>query len=963
MPKYGHLRPVRPPEVFHTRALAPWGRALAWLVVCLLLGSRAAAQVQPTDSLRDTRTLRPGLRDPKTDPFYVPDSAAIARDSLQAKQDSVQRAARQAVSDSLKRTSALDERLSYEAADSITLDLTGRKMILYETAKVDYGTSKIRAARIEIDWAKTTMYAYGVPDSLHETYRDEPEFVDGEQTFYNHEVTYNYKTKKGKVIATKSQEGENAFQAEETKRQPDGSFFARNGIFTTCTADHPHYYFRSSRMKVIPGKNIITGPLFLTMDDVPLPIGLPFGFFPQRDKRTSGILFPIIGEDRNRGFNLRNFGYYLVLNEHVDLALVADYYFRGSYRVELRSTYRKIYGPSGDFTFEVGRNRQNQPGDDNFAQDDSYRLRWSHNQTFSPTARLSASVDYTSRTFLRNNSRLIQDVFQNNVNSSINFSKQFRHGWTLTAAARHSSQLTGEGLVTLELPRVNWSKQRFSPFESATASGPRRWYQDIGVSYTGQLLNQIQVRERSLFTPAGNDSFRLGMQQRVAVNTNFKVLGFVTVSPSFNLTEYWYPESRQPTAFEDTRLLDGTDTSGVDNFDTTYIDDLNTRGYRYGIAGTRTPGFAAARDYQLSVSANTTIYGLYETGNARRRAYRHTLRPTLSYTYRPDFSDPRYGFYRELPVDTVEAPTLQRFSRFDRFVLGGPGAGLSQTISLTINNLFETKVLEKADTTQKRRDASEKPKFKYTTLLNDLGFSLAYNFAADSFNWNLSPFVARTNLFNNKVQITASAFVNPYQRNAKGARVDRLYLQDKFTLGVLETFSLQTSFNLSPKGAKAKAAPTGKPANQAPTDRESQALREDTENVGLPPELVDRRRFEELYTDFSIPWTLSFNYGLNYSRVGTTPSTLTQTLNVSGGLQFTPKWRLNVNSGYDFTANALSFTSLGLSRDLHCWALNFTAVPFGSFTSYYLTISVNSSVLQDLKIQKRRDWRDGFVNP
>lgn len=918
------------------------------MVAWVLLAQLVQAQVQVPDSVEDARNTRPRILQLEDDPFYVKDSTALAQDSLRALQDSTQRAQTQARLDSLRSGSPLEDVLTYEASDSLTLNLRGRKMRLYEDAEVVYGPSTINAARVEVDWEKTLMTAEGVlVDTTEEVYRDEPIFTDNGQTYNNHHVVYNYRSRRGKVIGTSSKQGENNFTADETKRTPDGSFYARDGIFTTCNAPNPHFHLRAKKLKVIPGERFISGPIFLSMNDVPLPIGLPFGFFPQREERASGILFPTVGEERDRGFFLRNLGYYQILSPYVDVAVDGDIYARGSYRAQLEVNYNRRYRASGLFSFTTAERRFGQKGDPDYSVTKDLQIIWRHSQPINPTTRLSSDVNFATNTYNQFNSFQVQDYVRNTAQSSVNFTKSFpRQGWSINAALTHYSDFANQ-TVTLTLPRINWARQRFYPFRRKVRVGSSKWYEDIGVTYSGNLQNQLSVLEQNLFTPAGNDSFRLGINHRVAVSTNFKLFNYITLTPSVSGNEYWYFEERRYTRFELTGPFEGT---SVNNFDTTYYRNTDSL-YRIGIAGTRYPGFSAARDFALSVSATTSLYGVWETGNDRRRAYRHTLRPSLSYTYRPDFSTPFWGVYTELPTDSAQT-TFQRFSKFDDFVVGGPGRGTSQSIGFSLQNVIETKVLEKQDTTMQRR-GSEKPNYLYSNVVDNLGLTASYNLAADSFQLSNISFSGRSSVLNNKVSILATATLNPYQLSADGSRrVDRYMWQGRRSLGRITDYSVAATFTLSSSKGERK--------EEALQQQEEQLLLENPASLGLPPELQDLELYRQLYAEFNIPWTLSINYSFRYSKPSLDKSTTTQTLNLQGDVRLTNQWRLTVSSGYDFEQHKISFTTLSINRDLHCWNLQFSAVPFGLRQYYSLVIAVKSSALQDLKIRKRRDWQDGF---
>ncbi len=891
----------------------------------------------------------------------------VVVDSAKFKADSLARLARARQVDSLRTQSSIANRMKFRANDSISLDLdTLQVMRLYGQGKLDHEGRKLDAERIAVMIDSGLVRARGVPDSTGENFKGEPVFNEGGQKFDTHAIAYNFKTRKGTINYTRTQQGESYVIAAKSKRMPDGAFFNYSNKFTTCSDDHPHFYLRANRIKFLPNNRVVTGPFYIAMADIPLPFLIPFGFFPASSKRSSGVIFPAFGEDPNRGFNLRNGGYYFVINDHWDATVTGDIYARGSYRVQTLVNYSKRYRYDGGFSYQYASNQFGQEGDPDYREESNWFLSWRHNQTLTPNTRFNADVNAGASNFLRQNTFQLASVVTNQLQSSIAVQTSLpRAGWNFAISANHS-QNTQSRQVTLSAPNIQITKaDRVYPFRWRELTGTPRWYENIALTYNAAIRSTVTVSERNFGTPAMWDSLRYGMQHNAQLNTNFSVLRFFTVTPAVNYTEWWYPSSREATTTD----LRGGAFRGPTSFGAdTLLTESDAFGGITGMVFTYRPGFTTARQFNVSLNVNTRIYGLKQFSGLRRMALRHIMIPSFGFSYQPDFGSGRWGFYQPRFINREETQ-VQRFSRFDgqRFVFGGPGQGLQSSLNFRLQNMVELKYLSKKNAEDKD---DSKPTFTYLRLLDDLSLGASYNLAADSFRLSTIPITARTSIFKNMIAIQANAVIDPYAYvpTARGGarRINVYEFARSRSLGTLTSADVSIGLNLSPRGsseAQAKKAKTLAKRTEAGGETEAAGLSETDPADADEDELTPLERFRRLYVDFDLKWNLTVSYTWQQSSVPGQPVQTIQSLNFSGGVELTRKWRIQLNSGYDFLRREISFTTFSVMRDLHCWELSFSGSPFGQFRSYFLEIRVKASMLQDLRVQKRRDWQDIQLAP
>lgn len=827
----------------------------------------------------------------------------------------------------LKAKSDLKTMISYKADDYMLLDMESKTLYLHRAGSLTYDKMVLNADSIAVDWNQNTMYADGLVDSMGQK-NGRPDFAENEQSYRADRIAYNFKSQKGLVTMARTQQGSEYIIGEYVRKENDSTYYIKNGKFTSCELDHPHYYIKSSKLKVIPQKKIITGPLMLVIEDFPLPLVVPFGFFPNQTGQRSGLVMPTYGESAERGFFLRNGGYYFAINDHVDLLLRGDIFSKGGYRLEVGSAYNKRYKYQGNFQFEYGLQRFGERDDpEQFrSTETNFKLIWKHDQTINPQARFFANVNVLSSNFNRANSYIEQDYLSNTFKSTISYTQSFANSpWRLGLNLNHS-QNTQTKQVALDMPIVTLNRTRFFPFKGKNSTGSK-WYHNIGLNYSMGAQNQISVTDTllpkifknpfgtityeqatngdtSLVTKNSLDFFNNGMSHTIPISTQLNLASYVNIQPSITYHEYWYYRTKNH-----------------------YYDVA-----RQTVASEYVYGLATARDFNAAVSASTRIYGLFGGGNKRGTTVRHTLQPSLGFTYRPDFADVRFGFYENVRVDTTGRK--EPFSRFAGGIQGGPPSGEQQLVTLGINNILELKYRTKtAD-----GDSALKDPFTRITLLDAFSASTSYNFAADSLQLAPLGFSARTNILNNKFNIQLNGAVDPYTVDPTGRRINVFRYEKNGSIGRLSTMTLAFSTVLS-----SKKTPVVQPTSKDAT----------------PEELNNLQLYRDLYVDFNIPWRLNFSANFGYTNTGIFRDT-TFTINTSGDFNMTPKWKIGFTTGYDFSQMDFSYTSLTIYRDLHCWEMSMTWIPFGDRKSYNFTLNVKSSTLKDLKLTKRRDWQDRF---
>jgi len=901
---------------------------------------RVQAQQLSTDSLNIvTDSLTQSLPD-SLGLSIPPDS--LGGDSLGQKPASPEALRQQQIIDSLKANSDLQTEVAYNAQDSIVFDLRTNILTLFGQTSLDYDDINLQAPEVQVDIKKQELFARGRYTSDSTAREGLPQFSQGEESYQAKTMAYNFTTQKARVTGGRLVQEDIYVQADVAKYQPDGSFHGADGKFTTCDLEDPHFHIRARKLKVLPNRQIITGPLRPVIADFPLPILLPFGFIPGNlglGGKQRGIIQPQYGNAQDRGFFLRNLGYYLPINEYLDLSLDGDIYTRGGWRIGATTNYKVRYRFSGNFNFQYGIQRFNEPTDPDFARTAAWSLRWNHNQPIDPTARISSSVNISSSRQFRQVNVNDPNYFSNNLNSSINFQKSFNNlPFSFNLSARHQQDLN-KGTVSMQLPEFSFNLNRQSPFRSIRAK-PLGFLRQLGITYNMQARNSLQNVPDSLFVPIlfapadtltynvgtenspnfvsqpGRDFFQRGLQHNANASTNVKLLKYINISPSMVYREVWYLESLRK----------------VWDPDSQEIVEFNQ------------PGFARGYEFSGSVGASTNFYGIYQlTRTKRELAFRQRFTPTVSYNIRPDFSDERWGFYREVQNDTLG--NIQEYSIFEDGIYGGPSRGESQAISFSLNSVVEMKYLKK---NANDPDFDEKDKYERANLIDNLGVSTSYNFAADSFQLSTITLNGRTSLLNRKITLNTSATMDPYMYGYDpvdvpvelGAprRMNTFLVQETGQLARLTRaqVSLSTSFRAKQDQARGKGG-----------DNFNQEEYNEVTNTYYQ------------YVDFAIPWSVNLRYNLSYNRPGFDAS-VNSSLNVSGDLRFGQSWKIQYTTGYDLVQQEFANTTFSIFKDLHCWQMSFRWIPFGPRKSYSIVLSAKSSTLSALRLSKNDFWTDRF---
>ena len=798
----------------------------------------------------------------------------------------------------LQETPFLSSEVKYFAVDSSIIFLAEKKVFLYHEAQVNYEDIELKAEHIIINWQDNTVFAIGLADSSG-TIIGNPIFTEGGKTYNCESILYNFTSKKGKIKGMRTQDGDGYIHGDELKKSEDNTMFIEHSKYTTCSADEPHFYIGAKKLKVIPGNKIISGPANLVIADIPTPLVVPFGLFPVQNKQSSGFIMPTYGYSPIRGYNFRNGGWYFVVNEQVDLALRGDIFTLGSWKLKAQSVYKKRYAYSGNLSLSYSKNLLGEEGLTDFEDRRDFYIKWSHKQDNKahPYRRFNANVNAGSSTFNQFNANQNNDYLKNTLSSEVSYSYSWpSKPYNFAASLRHS-QNTQTNTVSLTLPELNFSINQSNPFKRKLSSGKQKWYEKIRLSYTVNAKNQIEATDSTLFTQETLDKLKYGVKHSIPISTSFKLFNYFNVTPSADYTERWYFNRIERSYNEQTLAID-TDTL---------------------------QGMRAVRDFATRVSLNTKIYGLYQFKSKKIKALRHVFTPSLSFSYRPDFSEEKFGYYDWSIVDSTGNQN-DLYSYFKEGIYGTAPRGKSGNINLTLENNLELKIRARNDSVVE---------YKKIALFRSLRFSGDYNLAVDSFNLSAISFSGRTELIP-KMNIQFKGSLNPYQMDEQGGRIEEFVWENEKSLGRLTNFNFTLSWDLK---SSEETKEREKPEN---TSEQEWNMIQD--NPGD-------------YVDFNIPW----NVGLNYSYDLSKPSlekTINQTFNVNGNVRLTEKWKIGFRSGYDFDTKKISYSSFDVYRDLHCWEMRFNWVPFGFRQSFNLSINVKSSVLQDLKLNKRKSFYD-----
>ena len=860
-----------------------------------------------------------------------PNNRFAARQSVFATPDSLAQRANNKAIDSLlvlpsdtagrrKERNFLDEVISGKNKDSLYYDVRGKMVHIYEQGDVTYGNMNIKADYMRVSMDSKELLAYGKADTSAYGHT-RPEFTESGSTYTMDTVTYNIDSQRAKIKGVVTKDGEGYLTGREVKMMDDKSFNIKGGVYTTCeNTDHPHFYIQMTKAKFIPGKKIVSGPLYLVIADVPLPLLIPEIFFPMNMERKTGFIMPSYGEENNRGFFLRDGGYYFHINDYLDFKITGGIYTLGSWEVNAASTYRVRYKFNGSVGVNYAQTVTGDKGSSDYMNQGSFRVQWTHSQDakYNPNSTFSANVNFSSPGFNKNASTDLTTYLSSQTNSTINYS----HSWkgfpmNLSIGLTYSQQLN-TGDVSLGMPNINFKVNRFYPFKRKVMVGKERWYEKIAMTYQAQMQNTLKTKFEDMFKKESLDNMKNGVKHTLPISASFNVGGFLNVSPSINYNERWY----------------------FRRVDQRWSDKQNA------IVADTTRGFYRVYDYNASVSANTTLYGMYQfkNPNSYLKAVRHTINISTSASIAPDFGNPKYGYWKEVQGN-AEGTRMQRYSPFSGEMYGVPSSSPNASLSLDISQTLEAKVASDTDTTG----------MKKVKIIDDFAFNFSYNFLADSMKLSNIPVRIRSSIIPN-FGINISMTLDPYEVDkTTGKRYDKLLLKRGIPGRIASTgWSCGYTFRSSDLYTEATINDISKqypeysnPYFYDPNDPLDPALR--------------RQLMTSQYYDFSMPWNFSFNYSINYTNNGVVKK-IVNTLSFQASLTLDKdrKWAINYSGGYDFDSRQLTPGAMTLVRDLHCWQMNFTCVPFGYRKSWSFNISVKSSLLQDLKYEKSSSHYDNL---
>lgn len=849
------------------------------------------------------------------------------------------------VEDSIKKTkkkSPLEAPVIYEAKDSVVFFMGSKNAYLYGDGKVDYQNINLTAEQITMNMDSSIVHAVGVPDSLGRLV-GKPVFKQGSDEYEQETMTYNFSTRKAFITNISTEQEDGFIVSEEAKKGDGDEIFMRHGRYTTCDEEHPHYYIALSRAKVHTGKSVFSGPAWLVVEDVPLPFAIPFAYFPFTSSYSSGFIMPSYGDESSRGFYLRDGGYYFAINDNVDLRLTGEIFTKGSWGLSAQTTYKRRYKYSGNFYFNYQVTKEGEKNMPDYSVVKNFKLQWSHRQDpkMNPNSSFSASVNFATQSYEKNNLSSLYNptsYSQSTRTSSVSYSRTFPKIGLSISSSFNIAQNMRDSTLSLTMPNLSISLSRFYPFKRKHAAGKERWYEKIALTYTGALSNSITTKEDKLLHSNLIKDWRNGMKHSIPVSASFNVLNYINVTPSFNYTERWYTNRVEQTWDDRSRQVAR---------DTIY-------------------GFNRVYDYNLSLSANTKIYGFYTPWRKlfgdKIQTIRHVITPSVTFSYAPDFGADRYGYWKTYTrTDENGNVSLVEYSPYASSLYGVPSKGKTGSVSFDLSNNIEMKV--------KMADDS----LKKISIIDELGASLSYNMAAKTQPWsNLS---TRLRLKYGKFTFNMNAVFNTYayefDQNGNvivGNRTEWSYGRfgrfQGMSKNISYTFNNQSWKNLRDKFRKL----LGKKVDD---EEEKENDEEDEESVDS--DMKDSKTNkdngtgldEDGYMRFTLPWSFSISYGITMSEDRSAqinvksmryPYKFIQNLNFSGNVKLSSNWNVNFSSGYDFTNHAISMTTVNISRDMHCFNMSCGLV-FGTFTSYHISLRANASTLTDvLKYDKRSSY-------
>jgi lipopolysaccharide assembly outer membrane protein LptD (OstA) len=795
----------------------------------------------------------------------------------------------------------VDTTVFASSKDSLIFLVKEKKMKIFGSGQISYKQTEIKSANIEIDFDKSVILATGIPsDSVEGKFVGLPILKEGTETYEGNSMKYNFKTGGGIISAAQTEQEGSKYKGSKIKKVDKSAYFIEDGVYTTCEADCPHFYFTASKMKIIQEEQLVADWIFLHFGGVPFPVPLPFAVFPIESGRRSGIIAPVFGSDPTYGTYFKGFGYFWAINDYIDLNLTADYYTRGSYKFDSRFRYTKRYDYSGNLELSYGKFITGEETDANSSESVEWRVRWNHNQNITPTSRLDAKVEFISGSNINRNIDDFNEVLRNEAISNITYFKQWEESGNSLSLSYSRNQNFENTNISEVLPNLTFSLAQSYPFKSG--SSDQAWYETFGYNYSGQLQNNRNKVEGDLQT-------RGGIQHNIRGSLSPKV-GYFSISPNFNYNESWYSKRVTKYAAEN--------DSGDYYVKTEDVQEINF-----------------VRTFSVGATASTKFYGMFNIHSLGIDAIRHTVTPSISYSYSPDYSTPFWGYY---DTYTDSAGKEIEYNKFEKEIFVRPGNVENQLVSFSLGNVFEMKTTtDPTDTTSKQEKLQ---------LLN-LTAGLSYNFAADSLKFSDLNFNYRTQI-GSIFSFNGALTLSPYSYTTTKDKIDKYLIDDG--KGLLRVTNFFLSFSLSIAGDKISSTKSNQ-VNRTGYQQDQNLINSETS--------IYQGLYSDQDPDFSVPWDFTLNYNYNESRPS--PYKITKGSNISGSVNFnlTQNWKFSATASYDLQRKEFAAPQIRISRDLHCWIMNFTWNPIGTYRGYVFEIRVKAPQLQDLKVTKRDQFYEG----
>ena len=899
-------------------------------------------QIQKTDSIGNdsANVVKPAETTAKGNPL-----ATQWNDSIAAAEDSIKR----------QRKKALDHPVAYEAKDSIIFYLDNKNVFLYGQAKVNYTNIELVADSIVVNLDSSIVHASAVRDTLGQLH-GKPVFKQGSEEYESENLSYNFETRKGFIENVYTEQQEGFLRGQESKRGSEGEVYLNHATYTTCDEPHPHFYIAMSKAKVYPGKSVYSGPAWLVVEDVPLPLAIPFAYFPFTDKYSSGFIMPSYGDENKRGFYLRDGGYYFAFNDYMDLKLTGEIFTKGSWGVAAQSNYKRRYKYSGSFYFNYQVTKTGEKNLPDYNEIKNFKIQWTHRQDpkSSPNSSFSASVNFATQSYEQNNLTSLYNptaYSQTTRTSSVSYSRTFPKIGLSISSSFNISQNMKDSILSLTLPDLSISLAQFYPFKKKKLAGKERWYEKISVKYTGNISNSISTKEDKVLKSSLVKDWRNGMKHNIPISATFNLFNYINVTPQFNYTERWYTKKVRQS----------------------YDQQL------YQVVNDTIYGFNRVYNYNLSLSANTKVYGIFKPNKKifgdKIQTVRHVFTPSISYSYAPDFGASKYGYWDTYTkTDANGNVSLVSYSPYQGALYGVPGKGKSGSISMDISNNVEMKIKDRNDSIKK------------VSIIDELGASLSYNMSAKTQPWsNLSTRI-RLKLgksFTFNMNAVFATYAYEFDRNGNvivGNRTEWSYGRFGRFQGTSKNLSYTFNNSTLKKWKEALYKLLGKEVesetasvNTESEDEESEDLMDletnEEKTAGNGKDMGKNASENGLdsdgYMEFAIPWSFSISYGITMAEDRSAqinvktmryPYKFTQNLNFSGNIKLSNNWNINFSSGWDFNRKDISMTTVSLTRDMHCFNIS-AGLVFGTYQSYNLTLRAKASTLTDaLKYDKKSSY-------